>query len=196
MSIFCDNKCIFTILLDGLTKKPLLSKRLSKNGGNSMVGPISMANNHVNNVLNSTTVQDAATKTYLDSNIISKVSKSGDTIQGALTMSSNRIIGLGDPTTLQDCVTKTYVDALGIPSFITITGVLPNTPNAEIYLYTAPTVITINNGKMWMQRVPSAGEWFISSAPGFKSLWTYFPLYIRDGSLMFSFTGVPYNINT
>ena len=100
MSILCDNKNIFTISLDGLAKKPILSDKLSKNGGNSMLGPINMSNNHLNNVINPASVQDAATMNYVDSNTLTKLTKSNDTIQGALVMSSNRITGLDDRTTL------------------------------------------------------------------------------------------------
>ena len=64
-------------------------------------------------------------------------------------MSSNKINELGDPITLQDCSTQSYVDALGIPSFTIITGIMPYAPNSELYLYTSPSNITINKGKLW-----------------------------------------------
>ena len=202
MSIYGDGKHIFTRTLEGFAKKnKVLQDKLSKNGTDAMLGSINMANNCVNNVSNPSANTDAATKAYVDSNAVTRLAKSGDTMLGALAMSSNKISGLGDPISLQDCSTKSHVDALGMPSFIIITGIIPNAPKSEIYLYTAPSNRTLNSGKLWaiklwMERVSSAGEWFISSAPGFKSLRANVCLYIRDNTLMCNFTGVPYNINS
>ena len=197
MSIYGDGKHIFTISLGGTAKtNSVLQDKLAKNGSNSMLGSINMSNSNVNNVSNPAANDDGATKAYVDNNILNAISRIGDTMQGGLAMSGNRINGLGDPISLQDCATKTFVDGLGTPNFIVVTGIMSNVPNTEIYLYTAPSNISINNSKMWcinlrMERNASAGELFISSSPGFKSQWTNFSLYSRDNLIMASFTGAP-----
>ena len=145
MTSLCNEKAVFTIQLDGIAKTPVLNDRLSKDGGNNIDGPINMSSNKITNISDPISAQGIATKNYVDTATQIKLSKSDDLMLGALGMSSNKITSLGDPISLQDCVTKTYVDTFAIPSFITITDIMPNTPNAEIYLY--PSGITINNGK-------------------------------------------------
>jgi hypothetical protein len=59
-----------------------------------------------------TGAQDAATKTYVDTQDALQVSKTGDTMSGNLAMGSNKVTGLAAPTDANDAVTKTYVDTI------------------------------------------------------------------------------------
>ena len=77
MSTCGDGKQIFTIKLEGFSKKNrvLRQDKFSKNGTDAMLGPINMANNRVNNVSGSTTNADGATKIYADNQFLSTISK-------------------------------------------------------------------------------------------------------------------------
>jgi hypothetical protein len=62
------------------------------------------------NLLDPSSLQDAATKNYVDGGLANKLNLAGGTMSGAIAMGTNKITGLGDPTALQDAATKNYVD--------------------------------------------------------------------------------------
>ena len=59
-----------------------------------------------------TLAQDAATKSYVDTQDALQVNKTGDSMTGALAMGNNKITGLATPTANTDAVTKAYADTL------------------------------------------------------------------------------------
>jgi trimeric autotransporter adhesin len=78
--------------------------------GGTMTGAIAMATAKITGLGDPTSAQDAATKTYVDTQDATKLSTTGGTMSGAIAMGTNKITGLGDPTADQDAATKTYVD--------------------------------------------------------------------------------------
>ena len=92
-------------------------------------------NNRLVELADPVDAQDAATKSYVDTEIDTeeaariagdalKVNKAGDSMTGALAMGSNKITGLATPTTSADAATKSYVDS-NISSTVTGTGAVP-----------------------------------------------------------------------
>lgn len=69
---------------------------------------------------NPTEPQNAATKSYVDTQDDLRVLKAGDTMSGDLLMSNNSIKFLQDPTEPQDAVTKNYVDSHSRKPVITV----------------------------------------------------------------------------
>jgi hypothetical protein len=62
-------------------------------------------------VADPTLAQDAATKSYVDTQDALQVTKTGDSMTGALAMGNNKITGLATPTATTDASNKSYVDA-------------------------------------------------------------------------------------
>ena len=56
--------------------------------------------------------QDAATKTYTDTQRDTRLATAGGTMSGPIAMGSNKVTGLAAPTDANDAVTKTYVDTI------------------------------------------------------------------------------------
>ena len=93
-----------TITTSIATKLPL--------AGGTMTGAIAMGTSKITGLGDPTGAQDAATKTYVDTQDALQVSKTGDTMSGNLAMGSNKVTGLAAPTDANDATSKTYVDGL------------------------------------------------------------------------------------
>ena len=101
--------------------------RLRLDGTNAMAAPLNMAGSPIVNVLDPLFPQEAATKNYIDTEIIA-LSLNGtgpylrlsgaDVMAGDINMAGNKTVGMLDPTNPQDGATKNYVDteivALGL----------------------------------------------------------------------------------
>tara|TARA_Y100000994_G_scaffold210597_1_gene184562 strand:- start:319 stop:2061 length:1743 start_codon:yes stop_codon:yes gene_type:complete len=77
-----------------------------------MSGAIAMGTSKITGLGDPTSAQDAATKTYVDTQVGGGLPTTGGTMTGAIAMSTNKITGMGDPTAAQDAATKTYVDGI------------------------------------------------------------------------------------
>lgn len=88
-----------TITTSIATKLPL--------AGGTMTGVIDMGTNKITGLGNPTAAQDAATKTYVDTNFLGL---SGGTMTGAIDMGSSKIITTYTPVDNADLVNKLYVD--------------------------------------------------------------------------------------
>lgn len=87
-----------------------IAGKLSLTGG-TMSGVIAMGSNKITGVSDPTNPQDAATKTYVDTQRDTRLALTGGTLTGSLALSGNRITSVGDPLNAQDVVTKNYVDS-------------------------------------------------------------------------------------
>jgi hypothetical protein len=76
-----------------------------------MTGVLNINSNKITNLANPTVAQDAATKTYVDTQDGLRVAKAGDTMTGILNMGAYRITSLADPTAAQDAATRAYTNA-------------------------------------------------------------------------------------
>lgn len=90
-----------TITTSIATKLPL--------AGGTMTGAIAMGGSKITGLGNPTSAQDAATKTYVDTNFLGL---SGGTMTGAIDMGSSKIITTYSPVDGHDLTTKSYVDAI------------------------------------------------------------------------------------
>ena len=88
-----------------------LAGKLNLSGG-TMTGAIAMGTAKITGLGDPTSAQDAATKTYVDTQDATKLSTTGGTMSGAIAMGTNKITGLGDPTLAQDAATKAYTDSI------------------------------------------------------------------------------------
>jgi len=90
--------------------------------------------NYITNVKDPTSLQDAATKNYVDVNDNLRVLKAGDTMRGALNMNNNSITNLSNPQNNGDAVNKSYVDARLSNSglLINLTGAIGNKNGAVV----------------------------------------------------------------
>ena len=88
-----------------------LAGKLNLSGG-TMTGAIAMGTAKITGLGDPTSAQDAATKTYVDTQDATKLSTTGGTMSGAIAMGTNKITGLGDPTAAQDVATKAYTDSI------------------------------------------------------------------------------------
>ncbi len=86
--------------------------------GGLMAGAIDMGTNVINNVVNPTNPQDAATRDFVDTADALNLPLAGGTMSGAIAMGANFITGVVDPVNPQDASTMNYVDteiiALGL----------------------------------------------------------------------------------
>jgi len=87
-----------------------IGTKLPKDGSEAMSGNLDLGTNKVVNVVDPTSAQDAATKTYVDTADNLKLNLSGGTMSGNIAMGTNSITGLADPTSAQDAATKAYID--------------------------------------------------------------------------------------
>jgi hypothetical protein len=88
-----------------------LAGKLNLSGG-TMTGAIAMGTAKITGLGDPTSAQDAATKTYVDTQDATKLSTTGGTMSGAIAMGTNKITGAGDPTAAQDVATKAYTDSI------------------------------------------------------------------------------------
>ena len=70
----------------------------------------SLNNQRLTNVSNPTAAQDAATKSYVDTNDALQLSRSGGTMTGDIVTGGNRITGLPNPASASEPVTKSYFE--------------------------------------------------------------------------------------
>ena len=70
----------------------------------------SLNNQRLTNVSNPTAAQDAATKSYVDTNDALQLSRSGGTMTGDIVTGGNRITGLPNPASAGEPVTKSYFE--------------------------------------------------------------------------------------
>lgn len=89
-----------------------IGTKLPKDGSEAMSGNLDLGTNKVVNVVDPTSAQDAATKTYVDTADNLKLNLSGGTMSGNIAMGTNSITGLADPTSAQDAATKAYIDSI------------------------------------------------------------------------------------
>lgn len=61
---------------------------------------------------NPTNASDAANKSYVDTQVATRLALAGGTMSGAIAMGTNKITGLGTPTADADAATKAYVDSV------------------------------------------------------------------------------------
>jgi hypothetical protein len=80
--------------------------------GGTMTGAIAMGTAKITGLGDPTSAQDAATKTYVDTQDATKLSTTGGTMSGAIAMGTNKITGLGTPTDAADATTKAYTDSI------------------------------------------------------------------------------------
>jgi hypothetical protein len=80
--------------------------------GGTMTGAIAMGTAKITGLGDPTSAQDAATKTYVDTQDATKLSTTGGTMSGAIAMGTNKITGVGNPTLAQDAATKAYTDSI------------------------------------------------------------------------------------
>ena len=80
--------------------------------GGTMTGAIAMGTSKITGLGDPTGAQDAATKTYTDTQRDTRLATAGGTMSGAIAMGSNKVTGLAAPTDANDAVTKTYVDTI------------------------------------------------------------------------------------
>jgi hypothetical protein len=79
--------------------------------------PLDMNTHQINNVVDPSLAQDAATKNYVDTELAgidlsAYLQLAGGTMTGALNMGTHLISGVVDPSSAQDAATKNYVDGL------------------------------------------------------------------------------------
>lgn len=84
-------------------------------------GNLTAGNQQLNNLLDPTDPQDAATKNYVDT---TTVASAGDTMTGNLAMGGNKVTGLGTPTASGDAATKGYADLKVAKAGDSMTGAL------------------------------------------------------------------------
>ena len=89
-----------------------------------LLQPVNMNNKIISNLGTPDSDDDAATKGYVDSKLVSgsSLSVEGDVLKVTkrIDMRSNRITGLADPTYASDAVTKDYVDTRYIDAILPI----------------------------------------------------------------------------
>ena len=93
-----------TVTTSIATKLPL--------AGGTMSGAIAMGTNKVTGVGNPTAAQDAATKSYVDTQDTLKLSLTGGTMTGSIAMGANKITSTATPTVADDLTRKGYIDTL------------------------------------------------------------------------------------
>jgi len=94
--------------------------------GGTMTGALDMGTNLINNVIDPAAAQDAATKNYVDTEIVALnlggtgpfLQLSGGTMTGAIDLGGFAITNLLDPVNPQDAVTRAFADA----TYISTTG--------------------------------------------------------------------------
>ncbi len=96
--------------------------------GGTMTGALDMGGLVINAVLDPTLAQDAATKNYVDTEIVALnlgttfLALAGGTMSGAIDMGTNLINNVVDPVGVQDAATKNYVDTEIASEALLLTG--------------------------------------------------------------------------
>ncbi len=103
---------------------------------------LNMGSHFINNVLDPSLPQDAATKSYVDSAGGAFLPLAGGVMSGVIDMNSHKIINLTTPTAAGDAVNKTYLDTNFLPlaggTMAVNTGVI-NMNNSKIVGLATPT---------------------------------------------------------
>jgi len=89
-----------------------IGTKLPKDGSEAMSGNLDLGTNKVVNVVDPTSAQDAATKTYVDTADATKLNLSGGTMTGDITMGANAVTSTADPATDDELARKGYVDTI------------------------------------------------------------------------------------
>ena len=88
-----------------------LAGKLATAGG-TMSGAIAMGTNKITGLGDPTSAQDAATKTYVDTQRDTRLALAGGTMTGNIVMGANKITSTATPTTNDDLTRKGYVDSI------------------------------------------------------------------------------------
>lgn len=89
-----------------------IATKLPKDGSEAMSGNLDLGTNKVVNVVDPTSAQDAATKTYVDTADATKLNLSGGTMTGDITMGANSVTSTATPSTDDELTRKGYVDSI------------------------------------------------------------------------------------
>ena len=89
-----------------------IGTKLPKDGSEAMTGNLNLGTNKVVNVVDPTSAQDAATKTYVDTADATKLNLSGGTMTGDITMGANSVTSTATPSTDDTLTRKGYVDSI------------------------------------------------------------------------------------
>ena len=89
-----------------------IGTKLPKDGSEAMSGNLDLGTNKVVNVVDPTSAQDAATKTYVDTADATKLNLSGGTMTGDITMGANSVTSTATPSTDDELTRKGYVDSI------------------------------------------------------------------------------------
>ena len=88
-----------------------LAGKLATAGG-TMSGAIAMGTNKITGLGDPTSAQDAATKTYVDTQRDTRLALAGGTMTGNIVMGANKVTSTATPTTNDDLTRKGYVDSI------------------------------------------------------------------------------------
>lgn len=89
-----------------------IATKLPKDGSEAMSGNLDLGTNKVVNVVDPTSAQDAATKTYVDTADATKLNLSGGTMTGDITMGANSVTSTATPSSDDELTRKGYVDSI------------------------------------------------------------------------------------
>lgn len=105
-----SNNSILLSSIDNIELNASADVIITGTTGIFMQNPVSLQTNKIINLGNPTLAQDAATKAYVDAQVVS-ASSLENTLKIGNDADGYRIVNLSDPIGLQDAVTKIYVDS-------------------------------------------------------------------------------------